>query len=237
MDQTALHNMGAGLSTQGKLDAIGQATAVPIAALGCPSRRPTIQYPYVHPSPYFNMTKPSLIGRSDYAVNSGDNFPGIPQTGPSTLAAGDAVMVQVLNTHSGGGIFGPDGALVGTGVCFLLSTAKAASITDGASNTLLAGEKNLSPDCYTPGACPDDDQGWNIGYDWDTIRWGGPGYPLTPDTPGADYATLFGSAHPSGVKTVFCDGSIHNLSYSIDQTVLGFLCNRADGQAVNWSAL
>ncbi|HKD35653.1 MAG TPA: DUF1559 domain-containing protein, partial [Pirellulales bacterium] len=194
-------------------------------------------YPYVHPNPYYNLTKPTTIGRSDYAANAGDNYPGVPAPGPSSLSDGDASLPKALSTHKSSGSFQPDGALNGTGICHMLSTVKMAHVTDGATNTILAGEKGLDPNGYYSGTLEDDDQGWNLGYDWDVVRWGSVNDPLLQDTPGIDAATAFGSAHASGVQMVFCDGSIHNLTFTTDSHVLGFLCNRADRQPIDWSKL
>ena len=44
---------------------------------------------------------------------------------------------------------------------------------DGASNTILIGERHVNPDEYYTGTASDDDQGWDQGYDRDTVRWGG----------------------------------------------------------------
>ena len=50
----------------------------------CPSRRGTaILYPYVHGSPYFNTDRPAVVGRNDYAANSGNLFPTSIWAGPT----------------------------------------------------------------------------------------------------------------------------------------------------------
>jgi prepilin-type N-terminal cleavage/methylation domain-containing protein len=239
MDQVNLHNMGAGLPDPQKRDAISQATSTPLAAFNCPTRRQSIAYPYVHSSPYYNMTKPSVVGRSDYAANGGDTPSGTPWPGPASLSAGDAQLPQALSKLKSTADFGPDAALNCTGVCHLLSTIKMAHIVDGASNTVLAGEKGVAPDGYYSGTLQDDDQGWNLGYDWDVIRWGAVNVdpPIQQDTPGIDAEDSFGSAHAAGAQMVFCDGSIHNFTFSIDAHVLGLLCNRADRQAIDWGKL
>ena len=63
-------------------------------------------------------------------------------------------------------------------------------------------------------------------------RIGGPTVPLLRpgDEPGSIFG--FGSAHPGVVNWTMADGSTRNLSYSIDTTTLGQLCNRNDGQVV-----
>ncbi len=75
------------------------------------------------------------------------------------------------------------------------------------------------------------DQGWDQGYDYDTIRWttSGP----KQDTPGyvdnGGCDTIFGSAHSSGFNMAFCDGSVRKMSFSIDPEVHRSLGNRMDG--------
>jgi len=43
----------------------------------------------------------------------------------------------------------------------------------------------------------------------------------------------FGSPHATGVNFVFCDGSVHLISYGIDQTTYSNLGSRNDMQAVD----
>ena len=45
-----------------------------------------------------------------------------------------------------------------------------ALVKDGASYTYLIGERYLCPDAYDVGKYEDNDQGWDQGYDYDTIR-------------------------------------------------------------------
>ena len=42
------------------------------------------------------------------------------------------------------------------------------------------------------------------------------------------------SKHPSGANGVFCDGSVHFLSESMDLEVLAAICTRAGGEVVQW---
>ena len=52
-----------------------------------------------------------------------------------------------------------------------------ADIKDGASNTLMVGEKYLNADQYETGWCCGDDQGAYIGINSDDTRWSGAGPP------------------------------------------------------------
>jgi hypothetical protein len=124
-----------------------------------------------------------------------------------------------------------------TGISYERSQVKIANITDGTSNTYLLGEKYLDPDYYFNGLDGGDNECATIGYDNDEYRCGYSGYnpAILPDTPGVVDQARFGSAHPSGVKFVFCDGSVHNISFYIDSVTNSLLCNRQDGQPVDFS--
>jgi prepilin-type N-terminal cleavage/methylation domain-containing protein len=242
LDQRALHDLGAGLPPSQKSAVLGQAAAVALSVYQCPSRRPVA--PYTHQadvsgfSPlYMNMAQVPLQGKSDYAANAGDKPANFYYSGPSFLAEGiSEIPTALANPKKGSGDFPPD-ALTCTGVCFTLSMVKDAHITDGASNTILAGEKSLCPDLYTNGQSLGDFQGWDVGATGDSYRWGDATQPLIQDTYGLDSNDCFGSAHFDTASFVFCDGSVHNLSYSIGIPVLAALCNRSDGQVIDGSVL
>jgi prepilin-type processing-associated H-X9-DG protein len=119
-------------------------------------------------------------------------------------------------------------------------------IPDGTSATIMLAEKWLRPDEYTGGQWNDDH---NIisGLDQDALRIGDRP-PLhdalldnkcclwwrdNNDDGGATYGSRFGGAHPSGVNSLFVDGSVHNIRYNINTTVFAGLCRRNDGGVID----
>ena len=252
MEQKPLHDLGAGQPASQKATSLMQAFQTPVAMFDCPSRRPLGTWPFhTQSGSDINMSTPTVAGRSDYAANAGDYPPTAGYPSPTSYAAGDAILTQVLITHKGQGQFQTDDSLTATGVCYQLSATRTAHITDGLSNTLLAGEKCLNSDAYFTGTDGADDQGWDMGFDYDVARWGGPGItagnvvstagpggiPLVQDPAGLEVWWSFGSVHMSGPGFVFCDGTVRTLNYSIDLKVLGYLCNRSDGVPIDWSKL
>ncbi len=187
----------------------GAVIATPLALLYCPTRgrEKVVQN----------------IAVSDYAGNGGSYGNWSSLTGP----------VNSL-----------DGPLTPAGA----QPVNFAAIRDGTSNTLLIGEKWLYITWYLDrtsggGACIDN-EGWCNGWDNDTICFSGTQSYSAPNgivVPQQDTQTgwscglIFGSAHPGSFVAVFCDGSVHFLSYGINPTTWHNLCSRNDGQTVNES--
>jgi prepilin-type N-terminal cleavage/methylation domain-containing protein/prepilin-type processing-associated H-X9-DG protein len=225
-----LHDLGMG---EGRVITVSrpgflQRVQTPVATFICPTRRPSLAYPYLTDSLNFfrNVTpQPGVTGRSDYAANSGecttDPFWVIPaSSNPTSLAAGEA-----QSDASWGGY---PGHFV-NGVVGLHVLVKLADITDGTSNTYMVGEKNLNPDRYADGTALGDNQAWDAGWTADNVRLVGlcsatlvstlpvlDVYQPAQDTPGWDNDRIFGSAHANGFAMAFCDGSVTFLNYTID---------------------
>jgi len=230
-----LHDRGSG----GKNQTLGSVRVQsPVVLFHCPSRRDAIAYPYVHGIPYYNINRPSVVGRSDYAACGGDMRVTECWEGPATLKDGDAMSEDAWATHAG---TWKDA----TGVIYRRSMTQFAHIQDGASSTYLIGERYLNPDFYLNGTLCANDQGWDLGYDFDVNRWtysydlknnrrddnvhvdprqDTPGY---SDNGGCD--TIFGSAHWGKFHMVLCDGSVHDINYTIDAKTHAQLGNREDG--------
>lgn len=111
--------------------------------------------------------------------------------------------------------------------------SKMANIIDGTSNTMVIGEKQLSPIRYKTGDWHDD-AGWADGWDPDVIRYTGftPNPDLKYDNQGGWEGYRFGSTHPSGMNILLADGSIRFLGYSVDATIFNRLGHREDGGTI-----
>jgi prepilin-type processing-associated H-X9-DG protein len=109
-------------------------------------------------------------------------------------------------------------------------------ITDGTSNTLLAGEKCLNAGLFGQHQT-DDDSGWTDGWDWDVIRWGyvqptPDWYNPDPSVSDSGYIplhTAFGGPHPGYFNVVLTDGSVRVIPYNINLSVFMSLSSRNDG--------
>jgi len=232
IEQPALHDMGA----DGDRQKMCVSASTPLVNYHCPSRRPAIAYPFpaLHTySPYYNLPdpQPTVLGRSDYA-GAGGVFPPVSGLSvPASVAAGDALSpsewaTTIIGTPDTGGIF------------YVRSETLMSSITDGTSNTYLAGEKCLNPDHYDNGLSGCDDQGWNSGWDCDTLRWTSNDAVFQPRQDQAGYGgrVSFGSAHPIGLHMAFCDGSVQFINYSINLETHYRLGNRHDGLTIDGKA-
>jgi prepilin-type N-terminal cleavage/methylation domain-containing protein len=230
IDQQTVHDAGAGLAPADKANALVAQLAMPLAVFNCPTRRPLMAYgmpPGSGPNDYyFNYNGPPLAlalfaARSDYGACAGDqSVYSQLGGGPTSLAQGDMPGYPWPNTSSM------------TGITFLRSEISLANVTDGASNTYLAGEKLIDSDHYFDGEDPGDNGNYSCGFDVDSVRASWQGSPMQ-DTPGVVLWQRWGSAHATGCRFVFCDGSVHVISYSIDPTINNLLANRADGQPID----
>lgn len=90
-------------------------------------------------------------------------------------------------------------------------------VKDGMNYTLLASEKVVKLN-FTGKPQFGDVNGFVAGYIADTLRTGGkaPSRDYIDSNP--DYGTdRFGSAHPTSINALFCDGSVRQISYSMSE--------------------
>jgi len=105
-----------------------------------------------------------------------------------------------------------------------------ASIVDGTSNTIFAGEKHVRPE--QQGIAPEDGAIYNGDHPGNFSRCGGPGYPLAR-FPSDQFATNFGSYHAGGgVNFVFGDGSVRTFTPDVSTDLLGRLTARNDHEVI-----
>jgi prepilin-type N-terminal cleavage/methylation domain-containing protein len=109
------------------------------------------------------------------------------------------------------------------------------SLTDGASNTILAGEAHKPVNELRQ---PPMDSPIYSGLEIASIcRIGGPGVPLVRNKYDASSSVVFqwGSWHPQICNFVMADGSTQSFNHFIDTTTLGRLCHRRDGEVLDSS--
>lgn len=117
-----------------------------------------------------------------------------------------------------------------TGVVKRFDPTKFREILDGASNTIMVGEKRLNLSLLGQ-AQNDDNEGYTAGWNSDTIR-------RTDQVPLPDYLgegdgdKRFGSSHPGVFHVVHADGAVHTLSYTIDEKIFAYLGAKNDAETV-----
>jgi prepilin-type processing-associated H-X9-DG protein len=245
LDQTNLHDMQLGLSGTTRSDAAAKMIQTPLAMVNCPSRRPLTTGPTWQTggggdsSQRYASGQASaspMVAKSDYAANGGDVYTSPGTNGPTPWGTGNeegGPTSFAQGTAQPAIDFWRKLALASSGVTFAASMVTSAHVTDGMTNTYLYGEKYLNPDHYSDGGDNGDNECAYTGNNEDTTRWGGPGFdPPAQDQGGYTYPWTWGGPHPSGFNMVFCDGSVHSMSFFIDLEIHRRLSNRADGKPV-----
>ncbi len=223
IEQDAIRQIGVGQSQSQKMNTAAQLNGSVVAGFICPSRRPVMGYPVVE-IPFMNSVAGTQMAKTDYAGNGGTNF--IIFTGPSSLQ--DAGNPSWWTTNA---------AWIATenGITYARSTVQPAHVIDGLSNTFAVGEKYLQPELYLLGNAAADNDTLYEGHDWDILRWAFQQDPPMQDTSGMDNSQAFGSAHYAGANFMFCDGSVHLISYNVDPTVYSAMGGRNDKIPVDGS--
>jgi prepilin-type processing-associated H-X9-DG protein len=115
--------------------------------------------------------------------------------------------------------------------------------TDGTSNTIAIGEKNLCMAVFGTGADPSDEPGWSWGMDyggsgnWDaTTLTNNHAFAAQPDLAASSGCTTgthgFGSSHTGGFNAMYLDGSVKLVPFSVSYTTIQLLLNISDGSVL-----
>jgi prepilin-type N-terminal cleavage/methylation domain-containing protein len=185
-------------------------TAVPL--YNCPTKRLATLYPMhsIHNAlannvPNCSSTNGCRVARGDYSANSGNKNVGDLQ-GPSLSLEKPWYPVKKPDRPQ-------------NGISYNRSEVKFKQITDGASKTIMVGERYLNPLAYETGFDPGDNQCVYSGHNSDTNAYTGRGdSALTPqrDRAGAELTHYFGSAHNEGLHVANCDGAVNFIEYDVD---------------------
>lgn len=211
IEQSTVHQLGAGLDTAARFAASALRLSTPIAVLNCPSRRSAVVYPTATNPPHLRNPRETdavvAVARSDYAANAGDRVLAFFE-GPLSLAEG---MAPTYNWPSNKKF---------SGICYWRSEVRFSHIVDGTTHTYLVGEKYLDIVNYHSGKDIGDNESMYNGHCSDVVRFGR----LPPQRDvllSADTLKTqrFGSAHPGGCHMAMCDGSVQVIAYEIDREV------------------
>jgi prepilin-type N-terminal cleavage/methylation domain-containing protein len=234
MEQDHIRSIAGGLQedSPAKKTATAKMLMSPVLGWNCPERRGSRLLQLNGSYEPHNSDAVTQAARSDFAANGGSTSceakaakPRLTPGPESFAAAATSTWVEEfarLATECNG-IVHP-GSLVGY-----------QHVTDGTTHTYLVGEKYIQPQHYLDGRSEGDERTLYVGANREITRWG-------EELPRYDRAldsghSAWGSSHPTGYNMVFCDGSLHFMSYNIDAAVHKRLSNRRDGEAVDLSGL
>jgi prepilin-type N-terminal cleavage/methylation domain-containing protein len=230
MEMGDLHDLAKGQTGTAKGQAAITMVRTPLLVMNCPTRRKPILFRSVYGNSIKNATPYGLgtdeEARTDYAANCGD-YGGRNERwgGPNSLAAADDANFNwpdVTNCN---------------GVSFQRSKITPEQLICGTSALIFVGEKYINPDAYDTGKDAADNETMYAGFDNDIYR--STYYRHMRDRRGLTGSThlWFGSAHAAGVHYVFCDGSVHRISYTVDGGMFGSLGDRTKENSVDPSKL
>jgi prepilin-type N-terminal cleavage/methylation domain-containing protein len=211
---------------------IAKIYGTPVPLYYCPSRRAPIAYPgWVH-FPSGNVTVP--VSKCDYAINAGSWTPHPP---PPASARDFPGLCWGISQD------------LWTGNDIPRNTVRSKHVTDGLGKTYLVGDKGTPTGSYENMPAPGVDGRSIFGLtdasaDWETFGrtsdclpaqdYNAPGWgSVALGFLGTQQFPNFGSAHPSTWNVVFCDGSVHRVSYGISFRTHYALSTRAGGDTPN----
>jgi prepilin-type processing-associated H-X9-DG protein/prepilin-type N-terminal cleavage/methylation domain-containing protein len=234
IEQGNVRSIGTGLTGDARADALSERSALPISLFVCPSRRAAIAHPCtLHKRPLTlggPIAKEITLGaKSDYAANVGNGqmvefF--YQWAGPQSLEEGDKPDFIWPTDPKFQGVGFRN--IEFNGVIYGRSRVTLKQIADGASKTILVGEKFMTSENYETGTDSGDNESMYAGFNNDVCR--STFSPPIPDSFGHEQTISFGSAHPNGTNFAMCDGSVQTIAYDVDEGVYRALGSR-DGDA------
>ena len=258
LPQLELENLfahGAGTDFNTKRERVGEVMSQAVPIFYCPSRRDPIAYKQSEGGAGANNgNSKAVCGKMDYAINGGGNklcTGSGPDTSCLNAYPDEGACPRRYDASAGqdDGCFNCQGKADSTGPTGPHREVKMLDILDGASNSLLIGEKFVSPEYYTDNRGGGQEDGTVFqGQDYETTRWTsyirtkgngeedyqtrGERRPLQ-DRVGYDNQAAFGSCHFNSFGVVMCDGSTRTISYNISDRVMACIGSINDGVIFN----
>jgi prepilin-type N-terminal cleavage/methylation domain-containing protein len=103
------------------------------------------------------------------------------------------------------------------------------AVTDGASNTLLLGEKAMDPRGYNTGGWYHNEPIFSGGSDGTARK----GSSVNPDAAGVAFQWNWGAAHPAGALFAYADGSVRLIRHGTPEPTVAALLTPAGGEVVS----
>jgi prepilin-type processing-associated H-X9-DG protein len=246
LEEQAVFNLGAGLPWNEKKVELAKQMAAAVPVFNCPSRRPARPMPGFAPDGTttcengkqpFNASTPPEVAKTDYAINGGI---GVGWDDGAGGSAGGPIE-SCLHQGGFGGSSAPglypncEGWHITdaptywnrfNGVSGWRTAARAGQIVDGASHTVLVGEKIMQPyfyqhSCPATGSEPSkgnggDNSSMYQGWDIDSSRTGGLAQDHDAEKITEGVGNGFGGPHTGSANISFCDGSVRSISYDVE---------------------
>ncbi len=195
-----------------------QAIGSPIKTFFCPSRRSPRVFAHAPGGwyPPFASPGPKHHAQTDYAASIGPN---------SNV---NGFLQRTFRNNLGNGVPGTP----------LQPPIRITDLTDGLSNTLVAGDKRVAVN-RLHAFQGEDNEGYTSGWDHDVLRR--TDRAPQPDcifvsltaTPDCINSVRFGSSHSGGFNGLLGDGSVRLIPFGINLVTFNRLGHRQDGQVVN----
>ncbi|MDO4551614.1 MAG: DUF1559 domain-containing protein [Planctomycetia bacterium] len=220
MERSDVYEMGKNSDTL--REDLMSAQRTPIPNFYCPSRRSGVARP--SESVFYNSGRPGMMGKIDYAGNAGDG------KNITEFLNGEGMNQFSEETWQKQPFIGPfpgweeKNTMVSNGVFQRRFGVKLDEISDGVSYTYMLGEKYLYANAYDTGTARGDDQGWDVGFDDDILRFVKHENPVfvhpTQDTKdNTEPVFAFGGPHPNSFLMGMCDYSVSYIHFGISMEI------------------